>query len=277
MPKSGHINDFHDYVSDLKKNEATFKVEFSGNSRIVHLLDAYGATIRKRLFFGYENDERMKGLEFIPMVRREIRKQLKEGLSVPEYVEGVRVVKFNSNNLKKAAESGKTLHEVDLNACYWVTAHKLGFISKELFQKGWKKRRECKLGLVASIGSLNKQTYIEHYEYGKSHGMKKDDKDHDLQPFYWAVINEVSRIMESTIEKLPKHHFMMWLTDCVYIQKESLELVESHFSELGFEHKKNTCHISNIQPNRVFWVNHKTGEEKYIFYSKQMDVAYVEK
>ena len=162
MPKSGHINDFHDYVSDLKSNEATFKVEFSGNSRIVHLLDAYGETIRKRLFFGYENDERMKGVEFIPMVRREIRKQLKEGSSVPEYVEGVRVVKFNSNNLKKAAESGKTLHEVDLNACYWVTAHKLGFISKELFQKGWKKRRECKLGLVASIGSLNKQTYIEH-------------------------------------------------------------------------------------------------------------------
>lgn len=277
MPTTGHINDFHKYVSDLKANEATFKVELSGDTRVVHLLDAYGKTTQKRLFFGSETQERMKGVEFIPMVRREIRKRLIANNDIPTFTEGTRVVKFNSKNLRKAQETGETLHEVDLNACYWVTAHKLGFISDELFEKGWKKRRECKIGLVASIGSLNKQTYVEEFDFGESRGMKKDTKDEELRPFYWAVINEVVRIMNSTIEILPPHHFMMWLTDCVYIKKESLQIVQDHFEKEGFEHKKNSCHISALERNRVFWVNHKTGEEKYIFYSPSMDLGHVEK
>jgi hypothetical protein len=273
MPKSGHINHFHEYVSDLKQNEATFKVELSGNTRIVHLLDAYGKTIRKRLFFGHEGDERMAGLEFVSMVRREIKKKIEQGEKPPIHEVGTRVVKFNSKNLKKAKRTGEELYEVDLNSCYWVTAHKLGFISDELFEKGWSKRSECKIGLVTSIGSLNKQTYVEQYEYGKSQGMKKDGKDESYRPYYWAIINDVVRVMNSTIASVPKHHFMMWLTDCIYIKKESLEIVQNHFEIEGFEHKMNSCHISNVEDNRVHWVNHQTGEEKYIFFSRAVDIG----
>ena len=41
---------------------------------------------------------------------------------------------------------------------------------------------------------------------------------------------------------------------------------------MGYEFKENTCNITKVQRNRVFWMNHKTGEEKYIFYSKNTTI-----
>ena len=267
MSNNSHINAYNDYVTDLRSKELNFKVEMSGMSRIVHFLDGYGNTTRKRIFYGAEGDERIEGLEFVMMVRREIKKLIKEGQKPPVHVQGTKVVSFNIDNLKKAHREQEELFEIDLNACYWKTASNLGFISDDLFIKGWKKRKSCKLGLVASIGSLNKRTFVETYDFGKSQGLIEKTKDHDLRPYYWAIINEVNRIMNESIKMLPKHHFMMWLTDCMYLKQSSKSIITDHFNSLGYEFKTNTCHISKVERNRVYWVNHNTGEEKYIFYS----------
>ena len=268
MNEKSHIDEYTSYVRGLQKKEITFKVVMSGMSRVVHFLDAYGKTTRKRTFFGLEGDKRMNGLEFIMMVRREIRKRIDEGAESPFHIEGTKVVAFNINALKKSEKSEETLLEIDLNACYWRTAFNLGFISEELFIKGWNKRKNSKIGLVASIGSLNKKSYEENYEFGKGTGLIKLNKDDDLRPYYWAIINEVNRIMDETIKLLPKDHFMMWLTDCVYFKKESKNIIETYFDSIGYEYKENTCLITGVERNRVFWVNNKTGEEKYIFYSQ---------
>jgi hypothetical protein len=268
MNEKSHLDEYTGYVRDLQKKEITFKVVMSGMSRVVHFLDAYGKTTRKRTFFGLDGDKRMEGLEFIMMVRREIRNHIDAGGKTPFYIEGTKVVAFNPNALRKSVIDEETLLEIDLNSCYWKTAFNLGFISEELFIKGWEKRKNIKIGLVASIGSLNKRSYEETYEFGKGKGLIKLKKDDDLRPYYWAIINEVHRIMNETIKLLPKDHFMMWLTDCVYFKKESKNIIEGYFNSIGYDFKKNTCHITKVEGNRVFWVNHKTGEEKYIFYSK---------
>ena len=272
MNEKSHIDEYTSYVRDLQYKEVNFKVVMSGMSRVIHFLDAYGKTTRKRTFFGLEGEKRMQGLEFIMMVRREIRKLIDDGKEPPSYIEGTKVVAFNTEALKKSCEKEENLLEIDLNACYWKTAFNLGFITEELYIKGWDKRKNSKLGLVASIGSLNKKSFEETFEFGKGKGLIKLKKDDDLRPYYWAIINEVHRIMNETIKLLPKDHFMMWLTDCVYFKKESKQIIYDYFNLMGYEFKENTCNITKVQRNRVFWVNHKTGQEKYIFYSKNTTI-----
>tara|TARA_B100001057_G_scaffold128911_1_gene127979 strand:+ start:5209 stop:6030 length:822 start_codon:yes stop_codon:yes gene_type:complete len=268
MSTKAHMDEYASYVKGLQAKEVTFKVVLSGMSRVVHFLDAYGNTTRKRTFFGLEGDKRMDGLEFIMMVRREIRKRIDEGEQSPYHLKGTKVVAFNIEALKEASLSGEEVIAIDLNACYWKTAFNLGFISSELFIKGWEKRKKSKLGLVASIGSLNKRSYEEQYIFGKSKGLNKIEKDDDLRPYYWAIINEVNKIMTETIEKLQKPDFFMWLTDCVYVRKSSKLIAEEYFNSIGYDYKISSAQITKVERNRVFWANKTTGEEKYIFYSK---------
>lgn len=272
MKKQGHIEDFEKKVAFLKKTGADFKVEMSGMTRTILYLDAYGNVSHKGVYFGHRDTERMQGLELVTMVRRELKKRIDSGEKAPPHSVGTKVVAFHVPNCQNAVETGETLTEIDLNACYWSTAYKLGFISPELFEKGWAKRRQAKIGLLAAIGSLNKKTYTENYSFGQSEGIERAKKDDAFRPYYWAIINEVNNVMHDSIAKVPKHHFMMWLTDCIYVREESTSIIQEFFSELGYEFKTNSCHFSKVEKNRVYWVNHKTGEEKYVFFSKSVSL-----
>lgn len=267
MRRQGYIEDFEKEVAYLKKIGADFRLELSGATRIIYILDGYGEVSSKKVYFGFKGQKMMKGLELVTMVRREVRKQIESGAPTPYHEVGAKVVCFHPENLMSAAETGEEIYQIDLNACYWVTAKNLGFISDKLFEKGWKIRKDSKIALLASIGSLNKKVYEEGFEYGKSIGMMRKKKDDELRPYYWAVISKVNEIMHEAIASVPQHHFMMWLTDCIYVKKESKKLVEELFSTMGYESKSDTCHISKVEPNKVFWVTHKTGEEKFVFYN----------
>ena len=122
--------------------------------------------------------------------------------------------------------------------------------------------------IPSNTGLISTNHPLWNIQFGKGKGLIKLNKDDDLRPYYWAIINEVNRIMDETIKLLPKDHFMMWLTDCVYFKKESKNIIETYFNSIGYEYKENTCLITGVERNRVFWVNNKTGEEKYIFYSQ---------
>lgn len=270
MRRKGYIQDFDRVVARLKKSEVNFRVEMSGVTRIIYYLDGYGNVARKAIYHGHKGMERMEGLELVTMVRRELRKRIEEGNNAPRFKVGTKVVRFHIENMTSAMNDGAEIAEVDLNACYWTTAYHLGFLSEELYAKGWQKRKSAKIGLLAAIGSLNKKTYTEDFEFGSSKGVVRDSKDDMFRPYYWAVINRVEEVMYKAINAVPKHHFMMWLTDCIYIRKESTPIIIDLFKELGYEYTTGISHISKIERNKVFWVNHDTGEEKFVFFSKNI-------
>lgn len=267
MRRQGYIEDFDKEVAQLKKVGADFRLEFSGQTRTIYLLDGYGNISSKRIYFGHRGQKMMKGLELVTMVRREVRKKVESGEAPPANEVGAKVVCFHPENLMNACETQEELYQIDLNACYWVTAFHLGIISEKLFEKGWKIRKQSKLALLASIGSLNKKVYEEGFEYGKSSGIIRKSKDDDLRPYYWAVISKVNAVMHEAIGAVPKHHFMMWLTDCIYVRKESKSIIQELFGSLGYESKHDKCHISKVEMNKVFWVTHKTGEEKFVYFN----------
>ena len=61
---------------------------------------------------------------------------------------------------------------------------------------------------------------IEEYKKGV---LTKSDMNEDYKnkysPFYWAVINEVAKVMMEIANTL-NDKFYMWLTDCVYVDRE---------------------------------------------------------
>ena len=272
MAQTGRIEDFFKQLEHLKEMEISFSVEMSGVTRKIQYHDAKGAITHEEVYFGFEGQKKMEGLEFVRMVRREILERIERGEKPPKSKAHTQVLAFHENNLIDVSKKGETVVAIDLNACYWNTAYKLGFLSEPLFKKGWKKRREAKLGLVSSIGSLNKRTFSEKFEFGVSNGVQKTNKDDNLRPYYWAVINEVNRIMNHTIAELPKNDFLMWLTDCVYVRKPSVEKAQSVFTELGYEYKMSEARIEKVDDNCVFWTNLKNGEMKSIFFSPDITV-----
>ena len=239
----------------------------AGMTRIIYYHDADGNVTSKNIYYGHKGMPRMEGVELVNLLRKELRKRIENGEKAPKYTQGSSVLGFHIPNLKRISEAKEEIIEIDMNACYWTTAYRLGFISDELFQKGWKKRRTAKIGLLAAIGSLNKKTYTEDFSFGKSGGIERCAKDDMFRPYYWAVITEVNRIMHESIKKIPPHHFMMWLTDCIYLKKESAPLVKDYFKELGYEFKQHTSHIDAVSDRTIKWTCHKDNSNKYVFYS----------
>lgn len=272
MAKIGRIEDFHKQLEFLKEMEITFSVEMSGVTRKIQYHDGDGNVNHEEVYFGFEGQKKMEGLELVRMVRREILERIKNGETPPKYRPHTQVLAFHENNLSQASEEQEIVSAIDLNACYWMTAHKLGFISDKLFQKGWVKRRQAKMGLVTSIGSLNKRTFTEKFQFGKSGGVKKTNRDDNLRPYYWAIINEVNRIMNHTISSLPENDFLMWLTDCVYVRQSSIDKAQSVFSDLGYEFKTSDARIEKVEDFTVEWRNLKNDEHKMIFYSPEITI-----
>ena len=267
MSRKGYIQDFEKQVKFLKSRNKTFSVEMAGMTRIIYYHDADGNVTSKNIYYGHKGMPRMEGVELVNLLRKELRKRIENGEKAPKYTQGSSVLGFHIPNLKRISEAKEEIIEIDMNACYWTTAYRLGFISDELFQKGWKKRRTAKIGLLAAIGSLNKKTYTEDFSFGKSGGIERCAKDDMFRPYYWAVITEVNRIMHESIKKIPPHHFMMWLTDCIYLKKESAPLVKDYFKELGYEFKQHTSHIDAVSDRTIKWTCHKDNSNKYVFYS----------
>jgi len=272
MSKCGYIQDFENKLESLKKSGVSFRVEISGMTRVIHFLDAFGNTTNKDVYFGFKGIKRMDGLELVTGVRHEIRKRIKEGEKPPKFTIGTKVLLFHKPNLQAVAEEAVDIAEIDLNACYWTTAYQLGFISDKLFAKGWAKRRQAKIGLLTAIGSLNKGTYIENYEFGKGRGIEKTNKDDELRPYYWAVINKVHELMNEAVNSIPEKDFCMWLTDCIYLRRESAESIKEFFDIKGYDYKECKSRILKVEDRKVHWVNKKTGETKYVFFSESVRI-----
>ena len=157
MRRKGYIQDFDRVVARLKKSEVNFRVR-DERCYAHHLLLRRIWKRRKESHLPWtQRDGAYGGLELVTMVRRELRKRIEEGNNAPRFKVGTKVVRFHIENMTSAMNDGAEIAEVDLNACYWTTAYHLGFLSEELYAKGWQKRKSAKIGLLAAIGSLNKR------------------------------------------------------------------------------------------------------------------------
>ena len=120
------------------------------------------------------------------------------------------------------------------------------------------------MGLLASIGSLNKHETIETYKNGKLQSTDTNwEYKNKYSPFYWAIINYVAEVMMEIAHALGDS-FYMWLTDCVYVDRDKKKIATEILDKRGYDYKSFYIEFTELEARQLKWYDFKANEEKYI-------------
>tara|TARA_R110000824_G_scaffold376372_3_gene567500 strand:- start:153 stop:1049 length:897 start_codon:yes stop_codon:yes gene_type:complete len=263
--RGGYLHKFDDDFHELVDKKVSFNVISSGLTRKI-LLPIKDDTPHKRLYFGHKKDDILPGVHMVNAVRRNVDSYIEAGGETPKIIYKPKLILYNFMQIEKALMKDPVdlTFAIDINACFFRTAFNLGYITEELYNKGWEKRKKNKLGLLASIGSLNKHETIQEYKNGK---LKKQylnwEYKNRYSGFYWSVINYVAKVMMEIATALDEK-FYMWLTDCIYIDKKYKHIVEEILDKHGYDYKDFYIEFEDLTPKEVKWFDFKSNQKKYI-------------
>ena len=255
----GTIDSYRQTVSKYSKKGETFQTVSSGMTRRIILPN--GAKMR---FFGTEaKGQIVEGAFLVQMVQREIDEYIaKNGIPAHHQVHDVQM--FNLPLIKRRLTSRpQPIIGIDINACYWNTAHKLGYISDELYERGLKTAK--KKGLLISIGCLNKKPIIKTYRDGKLISTKFDEEFYArYSPFYWNIIAATQDIMMRSFE-LFENHWYMFLTDCLFVDPVVMKDAQKFLTEMGYGSKIHQIQFKNYDGFKLHWHDFKEDRGKVMY------------
>lgn len=265
----GTIEKYRSTLSKCIANKETFTTYSSGMSRRIIL--PTGVNMK---FFGSEKaHSRISGAFMVQMVQREVDAYIEKN-GIPEYNVISDVQLFNLPKIEGVIKGKKTpIVGVDINACYWNTAHKLGYISDSLYERGLD---TCKKeGLLIAIGCLNKKPVLKTYRDGKLVSQSFDEAVHQrYAPFYWNVIEHTHKIMMESYERF-KDSWYMYLTDCLFVDASVAKDAKKFISDLGYKCKSHQIEFLNYDGKRLRWFDFKDNREKEIHaLGRDIDLTY---
>jgi len=247
----GNIDSFNKHLRLFKKQGETFKVEKSGMSRKI-------ITPTKTFrFFGKDKSSFIKGSWNTNRVRKCIDRYIEKN-GVPKKYDKPHIQVFNNESIKKNLNT--PIGCIDVNACYWTTAMLLGYIDEKTYRIGLKEGN--KMGLLVSIGFLNKKPLIVEYTKGKETTSYLNESIYQkYSPFYWKIISH-TRDLYCALYNAIGDDMYMWITDCVFFKLEHRPLVEQILTEWGYNHKFYTSDFTYCNDYMVKWFDAKEGVEK---------------
>lgn len=256
------------YLVDFIRYAKKFRVIHDGSSVIIEFEN------KSWRFMDY-GGVAGRGFHLCKFVREDAEKFVKENPD-SEYVKKImdnadlEIQKANPDGLKK--HLGSQIYGVDVNDCYWDTAHKMGFISKATHMRGLK-QKDWKTGRNASIGALSKVVYASDYV----DGIRQDPviiKGHvDLSPIRDAVVRNVHDMFMGIINKLGDD-WLMYFTDCVYVPLERVEEVQAYFEQHGYQTKVSTYQLDSFdEQGNVYWHDYQKNRAKmFRFNERQFNI-----
>ncbi len=262
--RGGYLNRFETDLNKLQDNKTSFQVVSSGLTRKI-IFDQKDDK-SKRLYFGHQKSDILPGVHMVNAVRRNIDNYIESKQPIPKIKYRPKLVLYNFMQIENAINRNPSelTNAIDINACYFKTAYNLGFINEDLYKKGWEKRKENKLGLLASIGSLNKHETIETYKNGKLQSTDTNwEYKNKYSPFYWAIINYVAEVMMEIAHALGDS-FYMWLTDCVCVDRDKKKIATEILDKHGYDYKSFYIEFTGLKARQLEWYDFKANEEKYI-------------
>lgn len=255
----GNVDDYKVFLSSAISNKESFTTISSGLSR--KILFPSGA--KARYFGGNTKSNIVEGAFLVQMVEKDIDRYI-EKHGIPNYIEYRDVQQFNTKKISELLQTkkNKPILSIDINACYWNIAYKLGYISESLYKRGL---NTCKKeGLLVSIGCLNKKIHIKTYSNGvlmsKGHD---EERERRYSPFYWNVIAESYKIMMESFE-LFGDDWYMFLTDCLFVEYSKMKEAIKWIKEKGFNYKTNNVQFKSLTGNELVWMDHKANKDKRI-------------
>ena len=153
---------------------------------------------------------------------------------------------------------------IDINACYWNVAHKLGYISDELYERGITK--VTKMGLLIAIGCLAKRPVHRVFKDGKLDSTHFDDATYlRYAPFYWNIIRFTYDLMIESYKVIGKDSWYMFLTDCIFVDLEQMKVAQKFLSDYGFKYKNHLIEYTDFDGYRLDWFDYKHNEKKQMY------------
>ena len=246
--QKGNIDAFNRHLKLFKQNGETFRVEKSGLSRKI-------ITPTKTLrFFGKDKSSFIKGSWNTNRVRKCIDRYI-DKYGVPKKYDKPHIQVFNNESIQKVLNT--PIGCIDVNACYWTTAMLLGYIDEQTYRIGISEGN--KMGLLVSIGFLNKKPLIVEYEGGKeTSSYLKESIYQKYSPFYWKIIGHTRDLYCALYDAIGDDMYM-WVTDCVFFKLEHKPLVEQILTEWGYKHKFYTSDFTYCDDYMVKWFDTKDG------------------
>jgi len=264
---AGTIDKYESSLKNCMSNEESFTTVSSGLSRKI----VFANGMKLKYFGSRNNNQLIEGAYLVQMVQRDVDKYI-EQLGIPKHEKTPDVQQFNLSKIRTSIKAGKPLAVIgiDINACYWNVAYKLGYISESLYERGLKIGK--KKGLLISIGCLNKLPIIKKYEYGVLIEKTYDYQFHNqYSPFYWNILAYTHDLMMESFG-LFKDDWYMFLTDCIFIDYKRRKDVQLFLESKGFTFKSHQIHFKSFENGKLDWFDFKDQENKSIF-AMNRDIA----
>jgi hypothetical protein len=256
---SGDLEKYRTALEYAQKSKQSFQIVSTGLSRKIIMPNGY-----KLNYFGRKGAQNLvEGAFLVMMVRREIDAYIEKN-GTPPQVEPTQVQTFNFTAIRKVL-SGKRIPivGVDINACYWFVAHKLGYISDTLFERGLNTKK--KKGLLIAIGCLNKLPMIKTYQDGKCIDTSFDTAQHQMySPFYWNIIYHTHELMIESF-KVFGDDWYMFLTDCLFVSIDRMKDAQEFLKERGFHYKNHTIEFKTFDARNITWFDYKDMKIKTMY------------
>jgi hypothetical protein len=267
---SGDLEKYRTALEYARKSKQSFQIVSTGLSRKIIMPNGY-----KLNYFGRKGAQNLvEGAFLVMMVRREIDAYIEKN-GTPPQVEPTQVQTFNFTAIRKVLSGKrKPIVGVDINACYWFVAHKLGYISDTLFERGLNTKK--KKGLLIAIGCLNKLPMIKTYQDGVCIDTSFDTAQHQMySPFYWNIIYHTHQLMIDSF-KVFGDDWYMFLTDCLFVSIDRMKDAQEFLTEKGFFYKNHTIEFKTFDAKNITWFDYKDMKIKTM-YAGSRDIYFFEK
>jgi len=254
----GTIEKFKVQFPTILEKSRDFTIVASGMSRKVVLKN--GSVLR---YFGSKNHQsKVDGAFIVQMVQREINTHI-DTKGIPEHIKINDVQNFNLKQIEKIVNKKVPIMGIDINACYWNVAYKLGYISEKLYKRGLD---DCsKQGLLIAIGCLAKRPLIRIYKDGALVENKFDDITYlRYSPFYWNIIRYTYEMMVESY-KILGNDWYMFLTDCIFVDVDKMKVAQKFLSDCGFQYKNHLIEYTSYDGYRLDWFDYKDKKTKQMY------------
>lgn len=260
---------------------------------------SYRITSGRRVFEGFTKDKdgklikaksvshsytgNYKGLHLIKSLENNLRKRilsgaysLEEGYAKNRYNSHGNYAHYsifnNTDNLLKAYRSNAPMYEVDIDQCYWKTAHLLGMIDLHTYNsglissKGDDKKKEWKDGRLVAIGNLGSKFAFREVRDNVPLTYLNDDfcyLSNVFAPYRMRIIDEVFKIGLRIADQVGED-FLMFLTDAFFVSSEDARnRIILELNNLGYEYKTKEYKVKKFSQKQgdieVTWKNKMGG------------------
>ncbi|HPE83358.1 MAG TPA: hypothetical protein PLV43_06555 [Aequorivita sp.] len=248
LPSSSNI------IKALNRKRQPYQIEYTSNTTTIKADDPQGRPVK---YLCSDRGLNIKDLGFVQKVKSYVEKLEKPQVNVLS--RDIEYFKFN--DLEPGFYEG--VSELDINKAYWITAYKLGYLSKEIYEQGLTVDKMTRLISWGAIAATKRIYTVNE----KGERKYKDEICNKVtRSYFFDVAHELGIQMAEVLEVHRKSVLFYWV-DAFFIQGRSAPaIIEKEMRLKGLPVKNVPLWHIHVQNKNEFsdliTVTTKGGKEK---------------